>query len=457
MQKTNKTRLLSLLFLLTWLTTAWAQAPSIQEGTILHCFDWKYSDIKAELDNIKKAGFTVVQTSPAQTNNTDTLMWYDLYRPHNTEVGPNPLGTKEELKALCDAAHAKGLKVIVDIIANHTEGSLDIVADYWKNIELYHTLGKVSNWNDRYQVTHGEIGMKDLKTEDKRVYSKFKAYVQKLKALGVDGCRWDAAKHIGLPSEGDPFWSMVIDKTMYNYGEILNDTGGDDSRLIPEYMTYMSITDSPYGTNNVLGSAKNHQATPYGSGNYTKRFNTDKVVYWGESHDTYCNQGGESVGVSQDIIDRAYAVAASHNRIPALYFSRPIGRGVGAKVPQKGSMHFTSKCVAEVNKFHNAMNGKPDYYSANGSVASITRKGGGAIIVNFNGSGTVTVANGGSYAVPGTYTDQVSGNQWTVTATTISGQTDNTGIAVLYKSAPVKSALHSNVKNYKARKRKLKG
>ena len=102
MQKTNKTRLLSLLFLLTWLTTAWAQAPSIQEGTILHCFDWKYSDIKAELDNIKKAGFTAVQTSPAQTNNTDTLMWYDLYRPHNTEVGPNPLGTKEELKALCD-------------------------------------------------------------------------------------------------------------------------------------------------------------------------------------------------------------------------------------------------------------------------------------------------------------------------------------------------------------------
>ena len=133
-------------------------------------------------------------------------------------------------------------------------------------------------------------------------------------------------------------------------------------------------------------------------------------------------KGGESVGVSQDIIDRAYAVAASHNRIPpALYFSRPIGRGVEQSAT-KGSMHFTSKCVAEVNKFHNAMNGKPDYYSADGSVASITRKGGGAIIVNFNGSGTVTVANGGSYAVPGTYTDQVSGNQWTVTATTISGQ-----------------------------------
>ena len=74
-----------------------AQALLFREGTILHYFDWKYSDIKAELDNIKRLA-SQPQTSPAQTNNTDTLMWYDLYRPHNTEVGPNPLGTKEELK-----------------------------------------------------------------------------------------------------------------------------------------------------------------------------------------------------------------------------------------------------------------------------------------------------------------------------------------------------------------------
>lgn len=37
-----------------------------QEGTILHCFDWKYTDIIEELPNIAAAGFTSVQTSPAQ-------------------------------------------------------------------------------------------------------------------------------------------------------------------------------------------------------------------------------------------------------------------------------------------------------------------------------------------------------------------------------------------------------
>lgn len=431
-------RRLGILFalMLFWQGATFAQMETIQQGTILHCFDWKYTDIQASLQSIKDAGFTAVQTSPAQSNYTGSTAWNTLYRPRDTEIGPNSIGTKAELQALCNAAHAMGIKVIVDVVANHTDGSLDWVADYWKNTDLYHTSGSVSNWNDRNQVVHGEIGMKDLKTEDPRVQEKFKTYVQALKAVGVDGIRWDAAKHIGLPSEGDNFWKVVIDKDMFNYGEILNNTGGDDSKLIPEYMQYMSVTDTPYGTSNVLGSAKNGQATPYGYGNYTMSYNTNKVVYWGESHDTYCNNGDASYGVSQQVVDRAYAVAASHNDIPALYFSRPDDNsttdGPSAQVPQKGSTHFTAKPVAEVNLFHNAMDGKADYYTANGSVASITRKEGGAIVVNFAGAGSVSIANGGGYATPGTYTDRVSGNTWTITTTTISGTTDASGIAVLY-------------------------
>ena len=78
-------------------------------------------------------------------------------------------------------------------------------------------------------MTHGRIGMWDLKTEDSRVQEKIKEYVAELKSCGVDGIRWDAAKHIGLPSEGDTFWQNVPDQTMYNYGEILDGTGGDDT------------------------------------------------------------------------------------------------------------------------------------------------------------------------------------------------------------------------------------
>lgn len=407
---------------------------TIQEGVILHCFDWKYSHITANLQNIAEAGFTAVQTSPAQTNYEGSTAWHTLYRPRDTEIGPNTLGTKAELATLCTEAHKLGIKVIVDVVANHTDGTLSVVADYWKNTDLYHTFGGVNDWNNRWQVINGEIGMKDLKTEDSRVQQKFKAYIQALKAIGVDGCRFDAAKHIGLPTEGDNFWPTVIDREMFNYGEILDNTGGNDAVLMREYLQYMSVTDSHYGTNNVLGAAKNGQATPHGGGNYSFTYSTDKLVYWGESHDTYCNSGGMSDGLSQEVVDRAYAVAASHNNIPALYFSRPVGTsGPGAQAGTMGSTHFTNKQVAEVNKFHNAMAGKSDYYTATGSVASITRKGGGAIVVNFQGSGSVSIANGGGYAKPGTYTDRVSGNKFTITTTTISGTTNGTGIAVLYE------------------------
>lgn len=418
------------------MATGYGLPSKIQQGVILHCFNWKYSDITANLNNIAAAGFTAVQTSPAQSNYNGQTAWHTLYRPRDTQIGPNSLGTEADLATLCAEAHKLGIKVIVDVVANHTDGALDWVADFWKNTDLYHTLGAVSNWNDRYQVTHGEIGMKDLKTEDSRVQDKFKTYIQALKAIGVDGCRFDAAKHIGLPSEGDNFWPAVIDTTMYNYGEILDNTGGNDATLLPEYLKYISITDSPYGTNNLLGSAKNGQATSFGGGNYAFSYNTTRLVYWGESHDTYCNSGGMSDGVSQEVVDRAYAIAASHNNIPALYFSRPTSStGPAAQAGVIGSTHFTSASVAEVNKFHNAMDGKPDYYTASGSVASSTRKNGGAIVVNFAGSGYVTIANGGGYATPGTYTDRVSGNTFTVTSSTISGTTNSTGIAVLYNDA----------------------
>ncbi len=429
--------LLLLMAVFSLQTFAQSLPSKIEDGVILHCFNWKYNDIKAELSKIKAAGFVAVQTSPAQSNYVGQDNWNLLYRPRDSKAGPNILGTSDELKALCDAAHALGIKVIVDVVANHTDGDLSWVADFWKNTDLYHDNGDANDGN-RYKVTHGSIGMRDLKTEDSRVQQKFKAYVQELKSLGVDGCRWDAAKHIGLPSEGDNFWPTVIDKSMYNYGEILYTVGGgQDQTLLPEYMQYMSVTDSNYGTNTLLGSFKNG-GVPSAGGGWSMWLNTNKLVYWGESHDTFCNNGDASYGVDQNKIDRAYAVAAAHNAIPSLYFSRPTGgntSGPGCQAGVKGSTHFMDAEVAEVNKFHNAMVGKEDYYSSQNGACSTTRKGGGAVIVKGSGSGQVTVPNGGGYAEAGTYTDRVSGGKFTVTATTITGNVGNSGIAVLWKDS----------------------
>ena len=442
MKKTINYGLLMLVMLFTMASNIFADnkyglKDNIQDGVILHCFDWTLADIQEEIPNIAKAGFTAVQTSPVHERAGKGSVWYDVYRPYDFKIG-NGLGTEADLKALCAKAHEYGVKVIVDVVANHTDYST--VADRLMDQGLYHKPFDVSNWNDRNQVTHGKIGMWDLDTNNSTVQAIIKQYIQDLKACGVDGIRWDAIKHIGLPSEGDSFMPNVVDQEMYNYGEILDGTGGDDKTLFPEYQTYMSITDNGYGNgfaDSFAGGSINGSV-----GNFNQRnAKTEKLVYWGESHDTYANDGGESKNKSQNVIDRAYAVVAGNNGATALYFSRPFQKDKGAiKFGDKGSVHFKDAEVAQVNHMHNVCAGEPNYYVKGNGVCAQVRKSGAIIVLGSGSDRDVTVANGagdGKWLKSGTYKDMVGGGVFTVNASTISGHVGESGIAVIYNAGSI--------------------
>lgn len=411
-------------------------ASEIQDGVILHCFNWKYNDIKAELPNIAKAGFTSVQTSPAQVG-AGSGAWYWLYQPLGLYAGTNVLGTTDELRALCEEADKYGIKVIVDVVANHLAGDHSNIQWDLKDSQYWHTYGSISNYCDRYQVTHGEIGMADINSEHSYVQQLASNYVSSLQSLGVDGIRWDAAKHIGLPSEGCNFWPAVTSQGLYHYGEILKgpddrDSGNED--LMKEYTNYMTVTDSIYGM--TLRDSFASGTVPTSYGNWAARgISNDKLVYLGESHDTWSNNQdwGYSNGMSQNVIDRAYAVAASRDDITALYFSRPSSTyKENICGGQKGSTHFTSAEVAAVNHFHNEMIGQADYYTTGNNCAVVCREEGAVIVAGSGSNFSVTVPNGGSTTKPGTYTDEITGSTWTVTESTISGTIGSSGIAVIY-------------------------
>ena len=442
MKKTINYGLLMLVMLFTMASNIFADnkyglKDNIQDGVILHCFDWTLADIQEEIPNIAKAGFTAVQTSPVHERAGKGSVWYDVYRPYDFKIG-NGLGTEADLKALCAKAHEYGVKVIVDVVANHTD--YGNVADRLKDEGLYHQPFDVGNWHDRHQVTFGKIGMWDLDTNNPTVQAIIKQYIQDLKACGVDGIRWDAIKHIGLPSEGDSFMKNVVDQEMYNYGEILDSTGGDDNVLFPEYQTYMSITDNGYGNgfaNSFAGGSINESV-----GNFNQRnAKTEKLVYWGESHDTYANDGGESKNKSQNVIDRAYAVVAGNNGATALYFSRPAQKGKNdIKFGDKGSVHFKDAEVAQVNYMHNVCAGEPNYYVKGNGVCAQVRKSGAIIVLGSGSDRDVTVANGagdGKWLKSGTYKDMVGGGAFTVNASTISGHVGESGIAVIYNAGSI--------------------
>ena len=442
MKKTINYGLLMLVMLFSMASNIFADnkyglKDNIQDGVILHCFDWTLADIQAEIPNIAKAGFTAVQTSPVHERAGKGSVWYDVYRPYDFKIG-NGLGSEADLKALCAEAHKYGVKVIVDVVANHTD--YGNVAERLLDLSLYHQLGHGIDWHNRNDVTHGEIGMKDLDTNNPTVQAIIRQYIQDLKACGVDGIRWDAIKHIGLPSEGDSFMQNVVDQEMYNYGEILDSTGGDDNVLFPEYQTYMSITDNGYGNgfaNSFAGGSINESV-----GNFNQRnAKTEKLVYWGESHDTYANDGGESKNKSQNVIDRAYAVVAGNNGATALYFSRPAQKAKNdIKFGDKGSVHFKDAEVAQVNHMHNVCAGEPNFYVKGNGVCAQVRKSGAIIVLGSGSDRDVTVANGagdGKWLKSGTYKDMVGGGAFTVNASTISGHVGESGIAVIYNAGSI--------------------
>ena len=405
---------------------------NIQDGVILHCFDWTAAQIEAEIPSIAKAGFTAVQLSPVHQKE-GASSWYMAYQPYDFHIG-NSIATTESLTSLCTKAHEYGVKVIVDVVANHTNGNLTYVADRLKNTSLYHDYTGGIDYGNRWQVTHGKIGMWDLKTEDSNVQNIIKTYIAELKTCGVDGIRWDAAKHIGLPSEGDSFWANVPDKSMYNYGEILDSPyTGDDGTLLKEYAKYICFTDNGYGDG--LAYSFNSGNVPSSIGNFNQKGVDDsRLVYWGESHDTYSNDGGSSKYISQNNIDKAYAIAAGNNKATALYFSRPSATNSSSiKMGTKGSTHYTSPEVAEVNHMHNLCAGEGNYYVHQNGIAAQLRKTGAIFVLGSGQSGTVSIPNGnGSWLASGTYTDKVGGGTFTVTSSTITGQISKSGIAVIY-------------------------
>lgn len=410
----------------------------IEDGNILQCFNWKYSDIKNELKGIAEAGFTAVQTSPAQPPDTSGK-WYWLYQPCGFYIASSNLGGKTELKALCTEAKKYGIKVIVDIVANHLTGDHGKIQNDLKDGKYWHNLGKVNNWSDRNQVTHGDIGMQDLKTEDSYVQSVVKNYLNELKSIGVSGFRFDAAKHIGTPAEGDNFFKMVQGVGLWSYGEILDSPGGNETQVLKEYTKYISVNDSYY-SGELTGGMRDKKVVT-NTGNWKKKgIDGSKLVYWAESHDTYSNDtndGGWTKYLDQGVIDRSYAILASRADAQALYLSRPgSNERENIYAGNKGSTHYKSKEVAAVNHFKNALVGRRESYTAGGGCDVVCRDG-GAVIASVNGSGgTKTVPNADGLVKPGTYTDKVSGSKWTVTSTTISGSIGNTGIAVFYSTEP---------------------
>ena len=440
---------------------------TVQGSAILHCFCWSFDQIRANLSAIKAAGYTAVQTSPVQppkdynVNNTTTKdEWWKLYQPLDLAItnGTNYnswLGTKQQLTQLCTEAHNNGIKVIVDIVANHVANDQDntgtfqhIHADVATRLrfsEYYHNIAtpKPSGSTNRYELTHYHIGMPDLNTENIDVQNFVIGLCEECIDCGVDGFRFDTAKAIEVPNDPEgtrsDFWPNVTSaiKTKksdaFIYGEILSSTC---TTKLTDYTTYMKLTDDGVGYTALLNGTKAGNAENLANAKYSKKANdqvriaAEDSIIWAESHDTYMNTGKDNSTdqIPNQKIVQTWAIVGARSKSTALYFVRPNATMGLASTDTT----WKSTPVAEVNKFKNLFDGKSEALSYNSTTALLERGKKGAVISKISGGSNVSISV--QKMVDGTYLDHVSGTNFTVSNGVLTGTVDSSGVAVIYNA-----------------------
>lgn len=227
--------------------------------------------LTGRLDYIAGLGATALWLAPVFQNKPvqgqpgqESAAYHGYWITDFTRIDPH-LGTEAEFRALVDAAHARGMKVYLDIVINHTadviryrecpqndcgyrwardypvqrRGGIEgtainpgftgtnfdrlVSADYawtpyvpageesvkapaWLNeVGLYHNRGN-SVWYGESALDGDFAGLDDVMTEHPRVVQGFiDVYGDWIETYGIDGFRIDTAKHV------DPaFWQAFV-------------------------------------------------------------------------------------------------------------------------------------------------------------------------------------------------------------------------------------------------------
>ncbi len=448
----------------------------VGDGVMLHAFNWSYNTIKENLPAIAAAGYTTVQTSPVQqpkdysTSGDVTGQWWKLYQPISFHIAEKSwLGTKDDLKSLCDEADKYGIKIICDIVSNHIanadEDRPETVSnqvkkyepEFYKKRRTYtRTYKGDANDSSVQAVVQGHVSKcPDLVTNDTAVQGYIINLLKECIDCGVDGFRFDAAKHIETEDDGEyasDYWknittsasSYYTQKTgndLYIYGEILNNCGAD--RSYSSYTKYINVTDNRTG-DAVLYNVTRGKASTATNAKYKSGVAASNAVLWAESHDTYEGSSGSSgfsntADVSDENVVKAWAIVASRKDSTALFFARP-GTALMGNISTDST--YKSTAVSEINKFHNLFVGQSEKLGSSGDIAYVARGTSGIVLSNCKGT-NASVSISGTGLADGKYTDTVSGAEFTVANGVLTGSIGNTGVAVVYNGTTTPKAINS--------------
>lgn len=300
-----------------------------------------FQGIIDKLDYIKNLGFTAIWISPVVQNDANGYHGYwstDFYKTNEN------FGSMEKLKELVKKAHEKGIKVIFDIVVNHTGQNHPWLKDPSK-ASWFHEKTDITDYNNQSNVENGWLaGLPDLNQENPEV----KTYLIKMakwwiKQTGIDGYRLDTVRHV--PKD---FWTDFVKEIKKDYpnfyfiGEVANSSQfyiqGYDKTGIDGFVDYPTY----YAVNSVFGGSSSASSLVSVINNQDMYTNKNLMGTFIDNHDVprFIN-GAKNLKTQR--LKSALAFMMTYTGIPIMYYGTEIGMDGGNDPDNRREMDWSSK------------------------------------------------------------------------------------------------------------------
>ncbi len=302
----------------------------------------------AHLDEIAGLGATalwitpVVQQIPGPVSGAGFFDWgYHGYWADDFEKVDPRFGTEEQLAALVKACHARGMKILLDVVYNHAGYESQYLQTHGRD---WLRFGSQCGTDD---LTMCLSELPDFKTEKVEVANYLLgAHLDRARRVGLDGFRLDTVKHVS-----HEFWQehrrraeTLMGPSFFLLGEVW---GGDAQSLDPwfagdEMDAGLDFSLQGSATGWLLGRGR-----PVAFDRYLTQREQVRDGYlvstYLSSHDT---EGAlVTLGGDLDLFRLAVVLQMTARGMPCIFYGEEVGRVSGAWPENRGDMPWGDRGV----------------------------------------------------------------------------------------------------------------
>ena len=306
-----------------------------------------FAGLNQKLDYLKDLGVNTIWITPIvenitkdqHNNETDTATYgYHGYWASDFTKLNRHLGTEQQFKALLDAAHSKGMKIMVDVVLNHAGYGTE---DYFNRILTDTDGSSISMIRDSSNTIRGDdkydslAGLPDFVTENKAVTDQLVAWqTEWMSKYSIDYYRVDTVKHVETTTweafknsltKVNPDFKMIGEYAGAGYANNAGElgTGSMDALLDFDFNDFAQnfVTGNISSVENSLqkrNSAINNTAV---MGSFLSSHDEDTLQY------KLVNESKISKEEAYNLMKVAATLQITAKGQPVLYYGEEIGQG----------------------------------------------------------------------------------------------------------------------------------